>query len=267
MFLSSSRIDPYCFYPGKVNFKNLTSGHARSRSQCGLSRSCCISGDAPWRDEHCGTNPTSLAHFYQKLLSENVRLSDDVIMWPQMTFQRKMLQQRAGNINHSLSDYDSGWVGQIWCILKVPNFSPLTYNGEVTKLTWPKVTDIKNPKYTNCRHLRPYCTLRVSKRSDHWCAFGTMSNFEKRNLRSGHLMWPGGVTFGAIGSSFFFWKCVKLLAETAMENLAALRAAVFSLSAKNLRGEADNRPPAVRRVNGMSVCFFNTYCLIHLLFL
>ena len=30
-----------------------------------------------------------------------------------------------------------------------------------------------------------------------------MSNFEKRNLRSGHLMWPGGVTFGVIGSSFF----------------------------------------------------------------
>ena len=39
--------------------------------------------------------------------------------------------------------------------------------------------------------------------SDHSCAFGTMSNFEKRNLRSGHLMWPGGVTFGVIGSSFF----------------------------------------------------------------
>ena len=91
-------------------------------------------------------------------------------------------------------------------------FSPLTYNGEVTKLTWPKVTDIKNPKYTNCRHLCPYCTLRVSKSSDHWCAFGTMSNFEKRNLRSGHLMWPGGMTFGVIGSSFF-WKCGKLLAE------------------------------------------------------
>ena len=31
-----------------------------------------------------------------------------------------------------------------------------------------------------------------------------MSNFEKRNLWSGHLMWPGGVTFGVIGSLFFF---------------------------------------------------------------
>ena len=31
-----------------------------------------------------------------------------------------------------------------------------------------------------------------------------------------------------------------------MANLAALRGAVFSLSAKNLRGGVDNRPPAVR---------------------
>ena len=38
-----------------------------------------------------------------------------------------------------------------------------------------------------------------------------MSNFEKRNLRLGHLMRPGHVTFGVIGSSFFR-KCVKLLA-------------------------------------------------------
>ena len=147
-------------------------------------------------------------------------------LWPQMTFQREMMQHRAGDIKHSLSDYDSGWVGQIWCILEVPNFSPLTYNGEVTKLTWPKVTDIKNLKYANCRHLCSYCTLRVSKSSDHWCAFGTMSNFEKRNLRSGHLMWPGGVTFGVIGSSFFSEMC-EIVGWTAMANLASLRAAVF----------------------------------------
>ena len=91
-------------------------------------------------------------------------------------------------------------------------FSPLTYNGEVTKLTWPQVNNIKNPKYTSCRHLSPYCTMRVSKSSDHWCALGTMSNFEKRNLLSGQLIRPGHVTFGVSGSSSF-WKCVKLLAE------------------------------------------------------
>ena len=40
-----------------------------------------------------------------------------------------------------------------------------------------------------------------------------------------------------------FWKCVKLLAEQLWQ---IWRAAVFPLSAKNLRGGADNRPPAVR---------------------
>ena len=44
------------------------------------------------------------------------------------------------------------------------------------------------------------------KSLDLWCVFDRLSNFEKRNLRSGHLMWPRGVTFGVIGSSFFFGK-------------------------------------------------------------
>ena len=56
----------------------------------------------------CSTNPTYLAHFYQKLLANNVQRPDDVIMRPQMTFQRERMQQRAGDIKHSLSDYDSG---------------------------------------------------------------------------------------------------------------------------------------------------------------
>ena len=163
-------------------------------------------------------------------------------MWPQMTFQREMMQQRARDIKHSLSDYDSGWVGQIWRILEVPN-SPLTSNGEVTKLTWPEVTDIKNPKYTNCRHLCPYCTLRVSKSSDHWCAFGTMSNFEKRNLRSDHWMWPGGVTFVVIGSSFFCVEICQIVGWTAMANLAALRATVFFAICEKLRGDWYPPPP------------------------
>ena len=35
-----------------------------------------------------------------------------------------------------------------------------------------------------------------------------------------------------------------------MPNFAALRAAVFPLSTKNLRGGADIRPPSVRGLNG-----------------
>ena len=223
----------------------MTSGHARSRSRCDLSRSCCISGDALWRDEHCGTNPTSVAHLCPKLLAKNVRRPDDVIMWPQMTFQREMMQQRARDIKHSLSDYDSGWVGQIWCILEVPNFFTIDLpNGEVTKLTRPKVTDITNPKYTNCRHLCPYNTLRVSKSSDHWCAFGTMSNIEKRNLRSGHLMWAGGVTFGVIGSSFF-GNVSNCCPNSYGKFGGATRRRFFAICEKP-GGGVDIRPPAVR---------------------
>ena len=123
------------------------------------------------------------------------------------------------------------------------NYCALTCNGEVTKLTWPKVTDIKNLKYTNCRHLCPYWGMRVSESSDHWCAFGKMSNFEKRSLRSGHLMRPGHVTFGVIGSSFFR-KCVKLLVEYLWQSAAA-----FSQSAKNCTGGGWNHPPP-RRCEG-----------------
>ena len=100
----------------------------------------------------------------------------------------------------------------------------------------------KNPKYTNSRHLCPYCAMRVSKSSDHWCAFGTMSNFEKRNLRSGHFMRPGHVTFGVIESSFFR-KCVKLLAEQLWKIWRRYAPPFFSLSGKNRTGGVEITPP------------------------
>ena len=154
-----------CFLFLKGQFWNLTTGHARSRSQCDLIRSCCISGDAPWRDEHCETNPTSLAHFYPKLLAKNVRRTDDVMMWPQMTFQREMMQQRAVDIKHSLSDYDSGWVGQIWCILEVSNFFHhwlIMGRSRNWHDLWSPVSKIRNIP-TNCRHLCPYCTREFQR--------------------------------------------------------------------------------------------------------
>ena len=43
-----------------------------------------------------------------------------------------------------------------------------------------------------------------------------------------------------------FYKCVQIVCWTAMGNLAALRAAVFSLSAKNHTGVEINPPPPVR---------------------
>ena len=67
----------------------------------------------------------------------------------------------------------------------------------------------------------------------------------KTQLEVGHLT-PGHVTFGVIGSSFFSEKC-KIVGRTAMANLSALRAAVFSLSAKNRTGGGvKSNPPPVR---------------------
>ena len=139
-----------------------------------------------------------------------------------------MMQQRAGDIKHILSGYDSGWFGQVWCALEVLHF--FTIDGEVMQLTWPDVTAIQNPRYTNRRHLYPYFTLRVSKSLDLWCVLDRLSNFEKCNLRSGHLMWSGSVTFGVIGSSFS--GNVPNCWLNSYDKFGGLCAAVFSLSAK-----------------------------------
>ena len=156
-------------------------------------------------------------------------------MWPQMTFQREMMEQRAGDIKHSLSGHDSGWIGQIWCALEVLQFFYhwLRYNGRVMKMTWPEVTDI-----TKIRDIQlvdtycPYCTLRVSKSLDLWCVFDRLSNFEKCNLRSGHLMSPGGVIFEVRRS-----KLSGNVPKCSMNCYAKFGGAtrrLFSLSTKNL---------------------------------
>ena len=104
-----------------------------------------------------------------------------------------------------------------------------------------------------CRHQCPYCTLRVSKTSDHWCAFGTMSNFEKRNLRSGHLMWPGGVTFGVIGSSFF-GNVSNCWLNSYGKFGGATRRRFFAICEKPEEGGGwYPPPPAVRGLNDLSV--------------
>ena len=157
-----------------------------------------------------------------------------------------MVQQRAVDINHSLSGYDSGWFGQIWCALEVLHFLPLTYSGEVMKMTWPEVTDIKNPRYF-IKIVDTYVRIAHCEFRRVWICDPSLigsQTLKKGNLGSGHLMRPGGVTFGVIGSSFF--KCAKLLAEQLWQ---IWRAAVFSLSAKNLKG-ADNRPPPPRPCAG-----------------
>ena len=62
---------------------------------------------------------------------------------------------------------------------------------EVTKLTWPEVTDIKtNPRYTSCMHLLPYETLNVLNQTNEECGHCAASKSETR-----FLLWPDLVTW------------------------------------------------------------------------
>ena len=49
-----------------------------------------------------------------------------------------MMQQRAGNIKYSLYGYDSGWFGQIWCVLEALQFFTidLKWEGHENDMTW-----------------------------------------------------------------------------------------------------------------------------------
>ena len=94
--------------------------------------------------------------------------------------------------------------------------------------------------------------MRVSKSSDHWCALGTMSNFEKRNLRSGHLIRPGHVTFGVSGSSFF--ENVSNCWLNSYGKLGgATRRRFLAICEKTLRG-LKSTPPPVRGLNSLRSC-------------
>ena len=78
------------------------------------------------------------------------------------------------------------------------------------------------------KYLCPYCTLRVSKSLDFLCVFDMLSNFEKCNLRSGHLMWPGAWKRDLwVHRVIVFFLMCQIVGRTAMANLAALRVAVF----------------------------------------
>ena len=80
-------------------------------------------------------------------------------------------------------------------------FLPLPYNGEVAKLTWPWVTDIKIPRYTFYKYWYGYQSLKVSMWSGIQWSYDEHSNFF---LRWGHLMWPGDLTVSDLGRQKIF---------------------------------------------------------------
>ena len=122
-------------------------------------------------------------------------------------------------------------IGTIWI------FCPLTYNSEVTKLTWPLVTDIKNPRYTSCRHhdcmkRRRFETNRISSVTT------AQPQSETR-----FLLWPDLVTWPLVTWGWNFYTRCQIQLWAGTEKMAALRAAVFPLSAKNRRGGHFLSPP------------------------
>ena len=54
----------------KGQVKNLTSGQGYVRSHVDLNRSCCISGDASWQEEHNETMPVSVTLFNPEFLAK-----------------------------------------------------------------------------------------------------------------------------------------------------------------------------------------------------
>ena len=66
----------------------------------------------------------------------------------------------------------------------------LIHNGEVAKLTWTKVTDMKIPRYTFCTYCCSDQSLKVSKRSVTRCSFGI-----HWNIWWGEVTWSDLVTW------------------------------------------------------------------------
>ena len=138
---------------------------------------------------------------------------------------------------------ESDGLGQFIWNRKHLHVSPLTYNGEVAKLTWPQVTDIKNPKYTNCWYPCPLTICQVWNLSDKNSGLDTIANiFGGRVTKLDLVTWPD-VTWGQN-----FNTESRIDVREGMQNFAALRAAVFSPDAKNRRGGQKWPPPPGRRL-------------------
>ena len=88
------------------------------------------------------------------------------------------------------------------------NISPLPYNGDVSELTWPQVTELKIPRYISCKYWCPHQILKVS----YWylknCSYSEILNiFEVGSL---DLTWWPDLKWPRAEIS---WKGAKLMYE------------------------------------------------------
>ena len=79
-----------------------------------------------------------------------------------------------------------------------------------------------------------------------------MSNFEKRNLRSGHLLRPGHVNFRVIGSSFFFRNVSNFWLNSYCKFGGATRRRFLAICEKPYWGVEITPPPRRAPVRGLT---------------
>ena len=150
------------------------------------------------RSEHIYGVLIALAGLYQKLLPKNW-------WWPFMTWNDlgdmvmgHWLQYSDSGVkstcNPMFESVSNGFLPKETLFI----FLPLTYNGEVAKLTSPWVTDIQIPRYT---------FIDTGTNTNRWKfggdrAFGVAMTSIQTFLRWGHLTWPGDLTLRDMGLKF-----------------------------------------------------------------
>ena len=201
---------------------------------------CCISVDLYGRREHIYGVFIALAGFYQKVLSKN--------WWPFMTWNDLADMARGHWLQYSDSVRQvQGQSAYTRCLRGFQMvffqkrrlwFSPIDFDGEVAKLTWPWIIDIKIPRYKFYQNWYGYQSLKVSRWSGIRCSYDEHSNFSE--LRSLDVTWSD-LTLNA-----WVWNFHNMCGKdvwTGVQKTVAIHTPVFEISAKNLRGECSNTLP------------------------
>ena len=133
--------------------QNLTSGQGHVVTQVGH-----IAYVSMRLDERNTMRP--LSRLYLIWIKSYSQKSVGDLRWPQMTFGGSPMKTVAWVITEDLSQHYSQWMKMFWCEKEVVEILPID-NRQVTKLTWPQVTNMKNPRYTNYSNYWPHQLLKV----------------------------------------------------------------------------------------------------------
>jgi len=209
----------------KGHFQNLTSGQGHVVTQYDPGGSNFIWVDAYWRGKHIGAIFSSLSSLYQKLLAKN--LCDPVVTSGDLVGGHWTTTAHGSS---RIASYDMilrklEWSDMYSWNKKHLNISPLTYNGEGHVINLTLGQGLKIPRYTNCWVWWPHPILKVVKWSITNCGCGMISNYFW-----GWVTWPDLGQWPDLWSGRNFYTTCQIDQGTGTENLAALRAAVFTLS-------------------------------------